>query len=249
MSFALRLALDGKVRSDRLAANYRAVLPRIPSQIVDWKQSRPFKEDSMKKHAAIVTLALACISIAMAQPSGEPKRQINADWNHQFQINTSTFKNGGTLPLSMALGPSNCPYVSGGGDMSPEVSWENAPRGTRSFVVTLYDVTASFTHWGMYNISPETKQLPENAGVSGSSYGEQVFNDFALGAEYDGPCPPNNLTPLSHDYVITVFALDTTLHLPSAPPNFPAFPEQLYRAMFGHILGSASIHGFFSSAQ
>lgn len=203
----------------------------------------------MKKYLVCVALALASFSIVFAQSSGEAKQQANGDWQHAFRVSSSTFTNGGTLPLSMALGPSNCAYVSGGGDTSPEVSWENAPRGTRSFVVTLYDVTASFTHWGMYNISPETKQLPANAGVAGSSYGGQVFNDFGLGAEYDGPCPPNNLTPYSHDYVLTVFALDQNIKVPSAPPNFPAYPEQLYRSMFGHILGSASIHGFFSSAQ
>jgi Raf kinase inhibitor-like YbhB/YbcL family protein len=204
----------------------------------------------MKKYLVCVALALASFSIVFAQSSGEAKQQANADWQHKFRVSSTTFMNGAPqLPLSMALGPSNCAYVSGGGDTSPEVSWENPPRGTRSFVVTLYDVTASFTHWGMYNISPETRMLPENAGVSGSSYGQQVFNDFGLGAEYDGPCPPNNLTPLSHEYVITVFAMDGTLQLPSAPPNFPAYAEQLYRQMFGHILGSASIHGYFSSAQ
>lgn len=202
----------------------------------------------MRKPIVLITLALAFISIATARSSSAPKQQANGDRQHPFRVSSRTFTNGGTLPLSMALGPSNCPYVSGGEDMSPEVSWHDAPRGTRSFVVTLYDVTASFTHWGMYNISPETTELPENAGVSGSSYGQQVFNDFALGAEYGGPCPPNNLTPLSHDYVITVFALDQNIKVPSAPPSFPAFPEQLYRAMFGHILGSASTHGYFSSA-
>jgi hypothetical protein len=46
------------------------------------------------------------------------------------------------------------------------------------------------------------------------------FNDFFLGAEYHGPCPPNNITPLVHDYVLTVYALDTDLHLVSSPRIF-----------------------------
>ncbi len=81
-------------------------------------------------------------------------------------------------------------------------------------MVTLYDVTAAFTPWGMYNISAKTTELPENAGVAGSKYGQQVFNDFFLGAEYDGPCPPNNIIPVVHDYAFTVYALDTELQLP-----------------------------------
>jgi Raf kinase inhibitor-like YbhB/YbcL family protein len=149
----------------------------------------------------------------------------------------------------MILGSNNCTYVSGGRDQSPEVSWKHAPFGTQSFVVTLYDVTAAFTHWGMYNISPKTNELPEDAGVAGSTYGQQVFNDFYYGAEYDGPCPPNNYTPYVHDYVITVYALDTWLKLPSAPPNFPANGEALYRAMFDHVLARASIHGYYSTAD
>lgn len=203
----------------------------------------------MKKYVVCVTLALASLSTVLAQQSSQPDQQADSDWHHHFQLSSTTFTNGGQLPLSMILGSNNCAYVSGGGDQSPQLSWTHAPRGTRSFVVTLYDVTASFTHWGMYNISPKTAELPENAGVAGSTFGQQVFNDFFLGAEYDGPCPPNNITPLVHDYVFTVYALDTDLHLLSSPPNFPADAETLYRAMFDHVLQSASIHGYFSSAD
>ncbi|MGA9306697.1 MAG: YbhB/YbcL family Raf kinase inhibitor-like protein [Candidatus Sulfotelmatobacter sp.] len=198
----------------------------------------------MKKYVVCLTLVLVSLSTAVAQQGG-----ANSDWQHKFQVSSTTFTNGGDLPLSMILGSSYCSYVSGGGDQSPEVSWKHAPFGTQSFVVTLYDVTAAFTHWGMYNISPKTNELPENAGVSGSTYGQQVFNDFYLGAEYDGPCPPNNYTPYIHDYVITVYALDTCLNLPSSPPNFPANGETLYRAMFDHVLARASIQGYYSTAD
>jgi Raf kinase inhibitor-like YbhB/YbcL family protein len=203
----------------------------------------------MKNYAVCFTLALASLSIVLAQSSAQTDQQANGDWHHRFRLSSTTFTDGGTLPLSMVLGSDNCTFVSGGGDQSPELSWTHAPRGTRSFVVTMFDVTASFTHWGMYNISPKTRELPENAGVAGSPYGQQVFNDFGLGAEYDGPCPPPGFAPVNHDYVITVFALDTELHLISSPPNFPADAETLYRAMFDHVLQSASIHGFFSTAD
>jgi len=198
----------------------------------------------MKKFVVCLTFALASLSTVLAQQSG-----ADSDWQHKFQITSTTFTNGGDLPLSMILGSNYCTYVSGGQDQSPALSWKHAPRGTRSFVVTMYDATAAFTHWGMYNISPKTTELPENAGVSGSTYGQQVFNDFYLGPEYDGPCPPNNYTPYVHDYVITVYALDTCLDLPSSAPNWPANGETLYRAMFDHVLDRASIHGHYSTAD
>lgn len=203
----------------------------------------------MTKCVMCVILVLACLSTALAQSSGPVNQPANSDWQYRFQLSSTTFSNGGTLPLSMVLESPQCAYVTGGGDQSPELSWAHAPWGTRSFVVTMFDVTAAFTHWGMYNISRGTTELPENAGVAGSTYGQQVFNDFYFGAEYDGPCPPNNLTPYIHDYVITVFALDTELDLASSPPNFPANGETLYRAMLGHVLQSASVQGYFSSTN
>jgi phosphatidylethanolamine-binding protein (PEBP) family uncharacterized protein len=104
----------------------------------------------------------------------------------------------------------------------------------------------------MYNISSQATGLPENAGVSGSQYGAQIVNDFFVGAEYDGPCPPATLSPFVHHYVFTVYALDIELKLPSSA-NFPANAETLYQAllaagMSGHILESASITGLYSTA-
>jgi len=201
----------------------------------------------MKMYAICVSLLLISLSTAFAQSNGQPDQA--RDWQHQFRLSSTTFANGSQLPLSMILGPTYCIYVSGGGDESPQLTWTHAPWGTQSFVVTLFDATAAFTHWGMYNISPKTSKLPENAGTATSTYGEQVLNDFGLGTEYDGPCPPNDYTPYVHDYVVTVYALDTRLNLASSLPNWPADGETLYRAMFDHVLASASIHGYFSSVD
>jgi Raf kinase inhibitor-like YbhB/YbcL family protein len=203
----------------------------------------------MKKYLACVAFVLAFLSMVLAQSGGEKSQRANPNGGQPFRLSSTTFTNGSKLPLIIILGSNNCPYVTGGGDQSPELSWTDAPWGTRSFVVTVFDTTASFTHWGMYNISPKTTELPQNAGIAGSTYGQQVFNDFFYGAEYDGPCPPNNVTPLVHNYVFTVYALDTNLSLVSSPPNFPADAETLYRAMFDHVLQSTSIQGYFSSAN
>jgi phosphatidylethanolamine-binding protein (PEBP) family uncharacterized protein len=81
----------------------------------------------------------------------------------------------------------------------------------------------------MYNISPTLSGLPENAGVAGSVYGEQIVNDFGA-AEYDGPCPPAGVAPFVHEYVFNVYALATKLYLPSST-NFPANAEALYQAL------------------
>jgi Raf kinase inhibitor-like YbhB/YbcL family protein len=177
---------------------------------------------------------------------------LASDQDRDFSVSSSTFSAGATLPLSTIYADSSCTYNgSVGGDMSPELSWKNAPRGTRSFVVVLYDVTASFTHWGIYDISGNVNRLPQNAGIAGSSYGTQVANDFG-DLSYDGPCPPMTYTPYIHQYVFTVYALDTTL------PNLPTYgdfspgAEALYHALLKagreqHILASASITSYYAS--
>jgi len=199
-----------------------------------------------------LTLLLLSLSLFAAAQGSGTRAAANT-----FQLSSTTFTNGATLPLSMInnniVNGSNTCSLDGspGGNQSPELSWTSAPRRTASFVVTAYDTTAAFTHWGMYNISATATGLPENAGVAGSTYGQQILNDFYVGDEYDGPCPPAGYRPYAHHYVFTVYALDIVLQLPGSA-NFPANAETLYQALIragiaGHILAKSSISGFYST--
>jgi Raf kinase inhibitor-like YbhB/YbcL family protein len=181
------------------------------------------------------------------------------DEHHQLTLHSATFQDGGTLPLSMI---GNIPDTSGqnsctasgatGGNQSPQLSWKHAPADTRSFVVIVYDITAQFTHWMMYNIPADTTSLPDNAGTPGSDYGVQNGNDY-FAPNYNGPCPPTNLTPFSHTYQFTVYALDRFLPVvPTFGDFVPAGPEGLYHELIeagreGHVLASATISGTFSA--
>jgi Raf kinase inhibitor-like YbhB/YbcL family protein len=196
------------------------------------------------KRVSLVALALGMLA-------------ANAPAQESFQLHSTTFSSDSTLPISTILnnqvnGVNTCSASGAAGyDESPELSWTGVPRGTQSFVVVLYDVTASFTHWGMYNIGGNVTQLPENAGKAGNSYGLQVEKDFGLGQEYDGPCPPANVAPDTHKYVFTVYALKTKIGLPGSA-NFPANGETLYHALIragqqDQILGEASLAGLYSS--
>src|ERR1700754_3657182 len=95
-----------------------------------------------KRVSQVVALALGML--AGSAPAQE-----------SFQLRSSTFSNDSTLPISTILniqanGVNTCSASGAAGyDESPELSWTGVPKGTQSFVVVLYDVTASFTHWGM----------------------------------------------------------------------------------------------------
>lgn len=100
---------------------------------------------------------------------------------------------------------------------SPQLSWENAPAGTESFAVTVYDPDAptgsGFWHWVVYNIPSGTTELKTDAGnANGKKLPKnaiQALNDGgAMG--YMGPCPPPGP---AHRYIITVYALKTKLEL------------------------------------
>jgi phosphatidylethanolamine-binding protein (PEBP) family uncharacterized protein len=139
--------------------------------------------------------------LSASQTQAQSSANASNDSPGKFRVTSTTFQNRSTLPLSMVY--YQCPAYPGGADQPPELSWTHAPGGTRSFVVIAYDVTASFTHWGVYNVSGNATGLPENAGVAGSTYGQQVSSDFG-DISYDGPCPPPQFTPVSHHYVFTV---------------------------------------------
>jgi Raf kinase inhibitor-like YbhB/YbcL family protein len=192
-------------------------------------------------------LPLLCLISTIAVYTAAAQ-QLSPGWQPGFSITSSTFQNDQTLPLSMIYtllsnGVNVCTADGSiGGDISPQLSWSRPVPGTKSFAVIAFDVTASFTHWGIYNIASDATGLPANAGAPGSMFGQQITNDFGL-VGYDGPCPPAGLV---HTYVFTVYALDTKLRLPSST-TFPANAETLFRGLIGHVLNSASIAGFYSS--
>ena len=116
---------------------------------------------------------------------------------------------GGQATLKQVFNGNNCT----GENISPALSWENAPEGTKSFAVTIYDTAApsgsGWWHWLIFDIAAHVNELPSNAGnVSAGLAPEgsiQSLNDFGMHG-YDGPCPPEGHGP--HPYIITVHALN-----------------------------------------
>ena len=134
----------------------------------------------MKKYLVCISLALVCLSSVRAQDQPQTQTATPSSGD-PFNPTSSTFANNTILPIStihnMIVNNVNVCSIDGspGGNESPELSWSGAPRGTQTFVVIAYDVTAAFTHWGMYNISgtmtefPRTPEWPEASSGSKSS--------------------------------------------------------------------------------
>lgn len=101
-----------------------------------------------------------------------------------------------------------------GSNQSPELHWTNAPTGTKSFAVTMYDPDAptgsGFWHWVVTDIPASVNQLKAGAGNTQNNLTPtgslQSINDTGA-TGYQGPCPGEGESP--HRYVITVYALNT----------------------------------------
>jgi Raf kinase inhibitor-like YbhB/YbcL family protein len=134
--------------------------------------------------------------------------------------------------------------IPGGQDASPQLSWSDAPEGTKSYAVTVYDPDAptmsGFWHWAVANIPPTVTTLPEGAGDdTGSGLPDQAvqFPNDARGSRYIGGAPPAGHGP--HRYFITVHALDIEdIGIPT--DSSPAF---LGFNMASHILARATLTG------
>jgi Raf kinase inhibitor-like YbhB/YbcL family protein len=172
--------------------------------------------------------------------------QAASDWDHAFKVSSTTFVNDQLIPASMVYS-GTLGSVCTGGNQSPQLSWTPV-GGTRSYAVTLFDVTANFVHWGVYNIPSNVTELAQGAGNPSSTTEFQVFNDAGIQG-YSGPCPPPDIVPNGiHRYVFTVYALDAMLDLEPSP-DFPPEGAALYRAMIDHVIAQASITGLFSCTE
>ena len=156
-----------------------------------------------------------------------------------FQLSSSTFAAGATLPDATVLNGLDCH----GTNVSPALQWTAAPAGTRSFALVLDDYEArggdGFIHWAAYNIPATITQIPDNAGASEPDLptgGRHAYNDF-LRRRYDGPCPPEGAP---HKYRFTVYALD----LPEIDDaGTPMTWRKLRFIIRGHVLAQASVTG------
>jgi Raf kinase inhibitor-like YbhB/YbcL family protein len=158
-----------------------------------------------------------------------------------FAVTSTSLKDGEALALPQWSGRLGVP---GGQDRSPQLSWSDAPEGTKSYAITAYDVDAptgsGFWHWAVANIPPDVTELAEGAGdLSGPGLPAgaiQLPND-ARDARFVGAAPPPGHGP--HRLVITVHALDVE-NIGIPPEGTPAYLGFL---MSGHTLGRATIVG------
>lgn len=127
-----------------------------------------------------------------------------------FTLTSTGVRDGEPLPVRFA---SKAFGVSGGEELSPQLSWSGFPAETKSFALTCYDpdapTAAGFWHWAVADIPVEVTELPEGAGAAGSTDMPSravVLANSAGFPGYVGSGPPQGHG--AHRYFFVVHAVD-----------------------------------------
>src|SRR5262249_55095285 len=118
-------------------------------------------------------------------------------------------------------------------DATPIMTWKDPPEGTKSFALVMEDISVNpardtspdprgkFTHWVVYNIPKDARQLSRD-----------VLKDATVDVPYQGPNPPKGET---HTYVFTLYALKTDKLTLAEKEQETA--EAMRKAMKGRTIG------------
>lgn len=143
-------------------------------------------------------------------------------------------------------------YTQAGEQVSPQLTWTNAPANTQSFVVLMHDpdvalngTTDDQLHWLVWNLPATATGLPEHV-PQGAKLPDGSMQVSATGPVYRGPGAA--ATGPKHHYTIEVFALDAMLSVEPAA-TWQETRANVVKAMQGHVRGKAVYAGLFHRPQ
>jgi Raf kinase inhibitor-like YbhB/YbcL family protein len=162
-----------------------------------------------------------------------------------MKLTSTAFVNGGVIPAK---------YTGTAQDISPPLSWSDAPEATKSFALICDDPDAPsrakprpegpWVHWVIFNIPVDVNGLPKGMKrtaeldqLHGARQGKNDFGSDNVG--YRGPMPPEGSGP--HRYYFKLYALDRHLDLSAKDAD----KQSLVHAMKKYILAEVQLIGTF----
>ena len=130
-----------------------------------------------------------------------------------------------------------------GENISPELSWSDIPKGTKSFAITAYDPDAptgsGWWHWVVFNIPVSMTNIPE--GIKSSEWPKGVIEsvtDFGK-TGFGGACPPKGHG--KHRYIFKVHALS----IDKLPLNNKTNPATVGFYIYNNKISEAKITSYY----
>ncbi|MCL1145396.1 YbhB/YbcL family Raf kinase inhibitor-like protein [Shewanella sp. 10N.261.52.F9] len=132
--------------------------------------------------------------------------------SYALELTSTDIKEGQLMSSKFEYNGMGCKGLN----LSPQLSWKNAPKGTKSFAITAFDPDAptgsGWWHWTVLNIPADTASVAQ--GASGKvNIGLETRTDYGKPG-YGGVCPPEG--DGMHRYQFTIWALpEAKIDLPS----------------------------------
>ncbi len=146
---------------------------------------------------------LLAAMVCMAVPACAQSNTLGAPG---FTLSSADLTAGDPLPLRQVYDRGGCR----GRNVSPALSWDHPPAGTRSFALLMFDSDApggGWWHWLVFDIPAQARSLPAGAGDPAAHRlppgSIQSRNDYGSWG-YGGPCPPPGRP---HHYHLMLYAL------------------------------------------
>jgi len=191
--------------------------------------------------AGVFVTALMGAAAAQQAAAGGGQRGGGQPAAPPMRLTSTSFPDGGQIPVK---------YTQAGAQVSPALTWTNAPPTTQSFVLHMHDMegarnktTEDQLHWLVWNIPPSTTSLSEGV-PQGPDLKDGSHQTSATGnGIYRGPGAP--ATGPLHHYVFEIFALDTKVDVPANASDPFDTRAKVLAAMQGHVVGKAVYMGLF----
>ncbi len=193
--------------------------------------------------ASFVAVVMAGASLTAQAPAAGGQRAGGAPPPPAMTLTTTAFADGTVIPNK---------YTQAGDQVSPALTWTNAPPNTVSFLLHMHDpdvarnrTTDDQVHWLVWNIPASASGLREGI-PQGAELPDGTRQVSATGPVYRGPGAP--ATGPHHHYTFEVYALDTKVDVPAGGDAFET-RTAVMKAVQGHVLGKAVYVGLFRRPQ
>lgn len=139
----------------------------------------------------------------------------------------SVFREGERIPSK---------YTCDGKEVNPPLEFIDVSENAKSLVLIVDDLDSPskiFTHWILWNISPNAISIKENSIPQGAREGRNDFGNIG----YGGPCPNSG----EHRYRFRLFALDAIINDAQGSRK-----NEIESAIKGHIIDKTILTGTYS---